>query len=534
MGFSLFLLVFYLLVSISLFLLFPKAGVAAWKGLVPGLNFVEWCKLIGRKPAHALFLLFPIVNIFIFAGMAVDMVRSFKKYALWHSALAVVITPIAFAYLGLSKEEKYDEPTRAKEQAYADQLNEAREGGKKRQLAKLEKNNPYRKSASREWVEAIVFAVFAAAFIRMFLIEAYVIPTPSMEGSLLVGDFLFVSKADYGVRLPQTVAMIPLLHNRIPGLNRESYLKKPQLKYKRLPGLKKVERNDPVVFNYPEGDSVYVMPGRTWSVYDARRNAVSEPYATQIRSGRVSLTTRPIDKMDHYIKRCIGVAGDSLEIRNRVVYINGEIAEAPEYIQFLYELTNPSGPISTRNFSDIGISNEDIASNQGNYMILHLSAKQADQLSQMDPNMTVTPFEYGEKYDTPGTVFPHDGTTYPTWNRDNYGPIYIPKEGDVLKLTPQTINQYRRLIEVYEDNDLVINGDQYTINGEATSEYTVQQDYYWMMGDNRHNSEDSRIWGYVPETHVVGRPVIIWFSTKDGSIAKGIRWKRLFKGASKI
>ena len=167
-------------------------------------------------------------------------------------------------------------------------------------------------------------------------------------------------------------------------------------------------------------------------------------------------------------------------------------------------------------------------------MILHLGEAQAERLRQMDPNMTVQPYEYGEKFDVPGTVFPHDATNFPEWNRDNYGPIYVPKQGDEIQLSPSTISLYKRIIEVYEGNELQINGNQYVINGEATNTYTIQQDYFWMMGDNRHNSEDSRIWGFVPETHVVGRPVIIWFSTKDGSIAKGINWKRIFKGASKI
>jgi signal peptidase I len=167
-------------------------------------------------------------------------------------------------------------------------------------------------------------------------------------------------------------------------------------------------------------------------------------------------------------------------------------------------------------------------------MILHLSEKQAAMLKQMDPNITVQPYEYGEKFDKPGTVFPHDATHFPEWTRDNFGPIYIPKKGDVVKLTPETIHLYKRIIQVYEDNDLQIKGDQYIINGEATDEYTIQMDYYWMMGDNRHNSEDSRIWGFVPATHVVGRPVIIWFSTKNGSISNGINWKRIFKNAARI
>ncbi|MEO0340381.1 MAG: signal peptidase I [Bacteroidota bacterium] len=535
MGFALFVLVLYVLVSISLFFLFPKTGVEGWKGLVPGLNFAEWCKVVGRKPLHALFLLIPIVNIFIFAGLAIDMVRSFKKYELWHSAVALVLTPVAFLYLAFNKDEKYDGPTRDKEEAYLSQLDEAKKKGNKRQIKKLEDNNPYYKSPMREWIEAIVFAVFAAAFIRMFLIEAYVIPTPSMEGSLNTGDFLFVSKATYGIRLPQTIAMIPLLHNRIPRLGMESYLERPSLEYRRLPGLKEVEVNDPVVFNYPEGDSVYIFPVRSWSIYDYRRGQIPQPYASQIASGAAKLVTRPMDKMDHYIKRCVAAAGDSLEIRDGAIILNGAQVEWPKNVQFLHTISNTAGgTINNRNFEKMGISEGDFAGNSPNGPVYHLSFQQAEKIKQSDPNIVVQKFPYGEQSDAPGLVFPHDAENYPDWNRDNYGPIYIPKKGTTVKLTPKTINFYRRIIDVYEENDIQVSGDKYIINGQETDEYTFQQNYYWMMGDNRHNSEDSRFWGPVPEKNIVGRPLVIWFSTKDGSIGKGINWNRIFKNASKI
>lgn len=193
-----------------MYFVFPKAGVEGWKGLVPGLNFVVWAQLVGRKPAHAAWLLFPIVNIFIYASLAIDMVRSFRHYTFWESVLAVIATPFFFLYLGLTTKEKYDGPTLVKEHDYRDQLKAAHDSKNNRLFQKLQAANPYKRSGLREWAEAIIFAVFAAAFIRMFLIEAYVIPTSSMEDSLLVGDFLFVSKAHYGIRTPQTIAMIPL------------------------------------------------------------------------------------------------------------------------------------------------------------------------------------------------------------------------------------------------------------------------------------------------------------------------------------
>lgn len=528
MSVLIFILIGYVILSAALYFIFPKADEDGWKGLVPGLNFGVWCRLIGRNPLHALWLLFPIVNIFIIAGMCIDMVRSFGKYSFGYSALAVVFAPITLLYLGLSKEEEYEGPTLVREREYREAIHKAQEKNDRRALKKLTANNPYKKSGGREWAEAIIFAVFAAAFIRMFLIEAYVIPTSSMEGSLLVGDFLFVSKAHYGIRTPQTIAMVPLLHNRIPGLGTESYLRKPQLPYYRLPALEKIDRNDAVVFNYPEGDSVYFFKERTWTIYDYRRGVVAAASPLrhqQIKSGQAKLIVRPMDKKDHYIKRCIAIPGDSLEIRDRQVYINGEPGKNPTNIQFMYMVDVPSGMINTRNFEDWGISQEDQLEVRNDYMLLILNEEQKEKIQAMDPEITITPFEYGNMERNPVKIFPHDPQHFPNWNVDNFGPIYIPKAGATVKVSPENIALYRRIIDVYEDNDLRIEGDKIFINGQEAEEYTFKMNYYWMMGDNRHNSEDARIWGYVPEDHIVGKPLFIWMSTKD--------WRRIFSSANK-
>ncbi len=533
MGILLFFLTGYVLLSIGLFFLFKKSGRPAWMGLVPGLNFVIWSQMVGRPGWWAALLLIPIVNIFIYAGLCVDMVRSFRKYTFWHSALSVVFGPVYFIYLGLNKDEAYDGPTLVREKEYRAQIEEAKEKNNTRLLKKLQANNPYHKSATREWAEAIIFAVFAAAFIRMFLIEAYVIPTSSMEGSLLVGDFLFVSKAHYGIRTPQTILMLPLLHNRVPIIGGESYLENPQLPYYRFPALEEINRNDPVVFNYPEGDSVYIFPARTWSIHDYRRGAVQPPYRQMIKSGQAQLVTRPMDKKDHYIKRCIALPGDSLEIRNRQVYINGAAAEKPQYLQYMYLVSYPEGMINTRNFSDWGISNEDIINQSSTSMFVILSDAQKEKVQNMDPSITIEQVDMGKLENNPGRFFPHDPANFPDWNYDNYGPIYIPKKGKTVSITPENVALYRRIIEAYEGNELAVQDGQIYINGEAADSYTFAMDYYWMMGDNRHNSEDSRIWGFVPENHIVGKPLFIWFSTKEGSIANGIRWKRIFSSADK-
>ena len=397
MGILIFIIISYILLSLSLRKVFEKAGVSPQKALIPGVNFMEWAKIIGRPKWWALLLLVPIVNIFIYAGMCVDLVRSFKKYDFVDSALAVLYAPFSFYKIGNNKADKYDGPTLEKEAAYQAEMEAAHNADDRLKLKRLMAKNPYQKSAVREWAEAIVFAVFAAAFIRMFLIEAYVIPTSSMEGSLLVGDYLFVSKAHYGIRTPETIAMIPLLHNRIPSIDTESYLEKPNLPSVRLPAIETIDKNDPVVFNYPEGDSVYVIPGRTWSVYDKRRNSIPPSTIKAIDQGRYSVVTRPIDKMDHYIKRCVATPGDSLQIIDRQLYINGQPAKNPSNVQFRY-LVKHNGPLSERKFDDWGISPEDrIFYNDGTnpesdtHKMLVLSEAQKKEIQAMDANIEIIP-----------------------------------------------------------------------------------------------------------------------------------------------
>lgn len=524
-----FILVSYVLLSISLFFLFPKAGEEGWKGLVPLYNFAVMARLVGRKPAYALWLLFPVVNLFIYAYLCIEMVRSFKKYSFLHAVAAVVYAPAFFFYLAFSKNEKYDGPTLTKEREFHEQLHEAREKKNTRLLQKLEATNPYKKSVVREWTEAIIFAVFAAAFIRMFLIEAYVIPTSSMEGSLIVGDFLFVSKAHYGIRTPKTILMVPLLHNRIPIVNRESYIAEPHLPFTRIKALESIDRNDPVVFNYPEGDSVYVVPGRTYSVYDVKRN----PKYLGTLPDQYPLTVRPVDKKDHYIKRCVAISGDTIQVIDRQLYINGKPAQNPKYIQFTYQVNIP-GSINTSQFEDWGISREDQRAQGPGYMILVLNEEQKQKIQALDPGIQIVPFDMSRNNPTPHNLFPYDTLHFGGWTVDNYGPVYIPKAGVTIPLSMENLAMYRRAIEVYEGNQLEVANGAIKINGQAADSYTFKMNYYWMMGDNRHNSEDSRVWGFVPEDHVVGKPLFIWLSAKDGKIGNGIRWNRIFQSASNI
>ncbi|HHB79109.1 MAG TPA: signal peptidase I [Saprospiraceae bacterium] len=515
------LIIFYLLTSFTLAKLFEKAGVEKSKAYIPGVNFIYWAKLIGRKPIYVLWLLVPVVNIFVYAGMAVDMVRSFGRYSFWDSFLAVIATPVIFSSIGKNAQDTYRGPNYTMEKEYKAKMAKAKKSGDKATYQKLLRTSPYEKNGAREWAESIIFAVFAAAFIRMFLIEAYVIPTPSMEGSLLVGDYLFVSKAHYGIRTPMTVLQIPLLHNRIPFLNRESYITHPSLGYHRLKAIEPVGRNKPVVFNYPEGDSVYVVPGRTFSIYDVRRN----PQQLGGVPSRYPLTVRPIDKRDHYIKRCIGVGGDTLQIRDRQVYINGKAVENPKKMQFNYKVVSVGAPISPKALAAIGVTKK-VAHTDNIYA---LNSEQVQKIKTLSPDIIV---EVQSSNPPNKGLFPHDMKIMGNWTVDNYGPVVIPKKGMTVPLNDFTFPFYQRVIRVYEGNKLEKKGGKFYLNGNEADSYTFKMNYYWMMGDNRHQSEDSRFWGFVPQDHIVGKPLFIWMSVEKEGPDKGIRWNRVFKSAS--
>ncbi len=539
MSVLIFLIVLYVLLGLSMMKLFEKAGIPGWKALVPGLAAVEWCKMVGRKPWYALWLLFPIVNFFIYAALCIDMIRSFGKHSFWQAALSVIFAPIPFFMIGQNPQDKYEGPILDREREYHRQYHEALEKKDKTALRKLESDNPFRKTQLREWAEAIIFAVFAAAFIRMFLIEAYVIPTSSMEGTLKVGDYLFVSKAHYGIRTPMTVLQFPLVHNRFSSgsglLARESYSTNPSLPYFRLPAIEKIDHNEPVVFNFPAGDSVIITPDRTYDIYQWRREIESLRRINQFAPPTPDVVARPLDKKDHYIKRCIGLPGDSLMIRNGQVYINGQAVQNPTHQQFAYFIKNTSGNLNLKKLEEIGVSLNDVILIQmptgETRRYYNLDATQVEKVKSFGPDVTLERFSPGTRA---GYVFPNDASRYGNWTVDDFGPIYIPKKGATITLTEDNLPFFERIIQVYENNKMVAKAGKFYINGEETSTYTFKQDYYWMMGDNRHNSEDSRIWGYVPENHVVGKPLFIWFSTKNGNLREGINWDRIFSSASRM
>lgn len=386
----------------------------------------------------------------------------------------------------------------------------------------------YRKTA--EWVEAILFATVVATLIRIFIFEMYVIPTSSMEKSLLVGDYLCVSKVAYGPKMPNTPLSFPFVHHTMPFAEKaKSYVEWISWPYHRLAGRGEVKRYDAVVFNFPEGDTV-ALEMQAASYYDILRD-YQRTYGTtkgreELRK-RFTVVSRPVDKRENYIKRAIGMPGDSIQVIHSEVRINGVAQETIQKLQFVYFVYTNGTQINARVLEEMGIAKDDILfDHQNQSYTLPLTQENVERLKKMSNITDVV------KYEATGsslTYFPHD-VRY-QWNEDNFGPLWIPKKGATIHLTEENLPLYRRVIEIYEGNKLEVKGNQIYVNGQPNSEYTFRMNYYFMMGDNRHNSADSRFWGFVPEDHVVGKASFIWFSTdKDQGFFTKIRWSRIFQG----
>jgi signal peptidase I len=392
-----------------------------------------------------------------------------------------------------------------------------------------------------EWVDDILFALIAVYFINIFIFQNYQIPSSSLEKSLLVGDYLFVSKLSYGPRIPNTPISFPLVQNTLPFSETKSYLEWPAWKYKRVAGLGKVKRNDIVVFNFPAGDTIAFLmqnPDYYSLVEEYGRDAILLNKGT---FGEVMY--RPVDKRENYVKRCIGMPGDSLSVVNNQVYIDGAPAKNPKDMQYNYFVETNGSMISAEQFRQMGISKEDQVLAQQNH--LSYAGIKPNEAGRYNPiyhlPLTNKSLEYLKKLSIIKsiTIEPEifGGNTYPTgyatgWTRDNFGPLWIPKKGATIELNERNIALYHRCIRNYENNDTEIRSDgTFLINGQAAQTYTFKYDYYFMMGDNRHKSSDSRVWGFVPEDHIVGKPIIVWLSLdKDyGLFNGGIRWNRLFR-----
>lgn len=532
-------IIFFLIIQVIHFLgtwkLYQKAGRKAWEALVPIYNGIVLMQIINRPKWYVFLLFIPVVNLLMFPVVWVETIRSFGKNTTLDTWLVLLTLGFYIYYLNYVETNK---------------------------LTHIPDRSLKPKNAVADFVSSVVFAVIVATVIHTYFIQPFTIPTGSLEKTLLVGDFLLVSKMHYGARTPMTAVALPMVHDTLPlvptsydglpkSINRyPSYLKKPQIPYFRFPGFQKIKKNDIVVFNWPT-DTVRYFGDKT---------------ANGIR--------KPIDKKSNYVKRCVGTPGDVIEGRNGDLYINGELLKLsdrakPQYIttvkvkgqltqEFLskYEIqpwaftyvvkanlwddpavrkyfNDPRNKVSlsessrdSLNVYAVGfVDNAGVMERLGmqiDGVRANLTVQQAEQMKN-DPAVVSV-----ERFTAPAEkrIFPHTKD----WSQDNFGPIYIPAKGETIELNAETLPFYKEIIRDYEKNDLKVIGNEILINNQPATTYTFKQDYYWMMGDNRHNSEDSRYWGYVPDDHIVGKPVFIWMSwdsSQQGFFNK-IRWERLF------
>ena len=509
MLYDILLLLYFVGTIIGLWFVFKKAGVAPWKALIPLYNIVVWIKLCGKSWKWYLYMLIPAINVFCFLLLVVETAKVFRRYGFWEQFAAVVFPWIYLPVVGLSPKTHYHDP-------------------------RVEP--PAKVSEARDWADALVFALVAAVIIRGNIFELYNIPSSSMEKSLLVGDHVLVSKLAYGPRVAMTPLSLPLMHNTLilTGEKVESYLKWPQLPYHRYPGYTHVKRFDAVVFNFPEGDTtLHASPGNQYTYYDA------------VRSGNRELLdggwfTRPVDKRTNYIKRCIGLPGDDLQIIDQTVYINGQPIETPHDAQVWHAIQFRPGLDPTRLLDEQGVSAEDLEHalvwrelDGALNVMLPLTKNMAAQLANNYAVLDVKPVPNGGYGINAFFGMPEEttalfgGSEQRGWTVDNFGPVHIPAKGETLTLTADNLPFYRRLITTYEHNTLEVKDSIIYINGQPTNTYTCRMNYYWMMGDNRHNSQDSRFWGFVPEDHISGKAKTIYFSwDKDH---KKIRWNRILR-----
>ena len=411
------------------------------------------------------------------------------------------------------------------------------------------------------WVDALVFALVAVYFINLFFFQNYVIPSSSLEKSLLTGDYLFVSKVSYGPRIPETPLTMPLTQHTLPLVNVKSYVEWPHWDYRRVKGLGNVKLNDIVVFNYPAGDTLcneeryqandyYQMVysigdqileqnGQQQDVrvlnplqqrhYFEKVYAAGRNYILNMPGEYGDIISRPTDRRENYVKRCVGLPGQTLQIKNRIVYLDGKANKEPDNVQYTYKM-KLKGEFPIDLADELGITNEDLLMyNQSG--VIPLTKKACLALKANKNLVESISINADAIY---GDLYPLNA--YTGWTRDNYGPVWIPKKGKSIQLNLKNLPIYERCIKVYEGNDLKVDSQgNIFINGKLAKSYTFKLDYYWMMGDNRHNSADSRYWGFVPEDHIVGKPIFIWWShSPDHPGFSGIRWNRLFNFVDNI
>ncbi|SFW12625.1 signal peptidase I [Sinomicrobium oceani] len=486
-GWFLFFLILQIVHFAGTWKLYQKAGRKAWEALIPVYNAIVLMKIINRPVWWVILLFIPIINLIMFPVVWVETARSYGRNSTADTWLTILTLGLYIYYINYALEVTY-----------------------------IPERSLKPRTATGEWVSSILFAIVAATLVHTYIMQPYVIPTSSLEKSLLVGDFLFVSKFHYGARVPMTTVAAPMVHDTIPGLGMKSYLfnddiskkntswmNKFQLPYMRLPGFEDIKRNEIVVFNQP-ADTL-----RDMNDFYPDRNYY-----------------KPIDKKTNLVKRCVGVPGDSLEIRDGYVYINGEKTVLPDRARPQYSYivkTNGANLSPAYMYERFDVTDNFGQRSDGSYYFVALTEESALRLSKT-PNVVSVERQVEASGRPNPRLFPN--TKDNMWSADNFGPIYIPEKGKKIALTKENLPLYKRIIREYEGNTLQVNGNEITINGQPAESYTFKQDYYWMMGDNRDNSIDSRYWGYVPFDHVVGKPVFVWFSWDK--ISKNVRWDRVF------
>ena len=452
---------------------YKAAGKNPLLALIPVYNAVVLMQIIKRPRWWVLLLFVPVINILMFPIIWVETLRSFDKNTLKDTWGCVLTLGFYLYYVNYTQKLIY-----------------------------IKDRNLKPKNKTGEWVSSLLFAVIAATLVHTYVMQPYVIPTSSLEKSLLVGDFLFVSKFHYGARVPSTAVAAPMVHDTLPFLKIRSYLKKPQLPYLRLPGFQKIKRNDIVVFNWPA-------------------DTVQQFFKTPDRK-----IIKPIDKKSNYVKRCVAIAGDTLQLIDGTIFINGKKSIMPERAkpQFTHKVVTHK-PLSTKIiYEKFKVKRGEASTYKGDYY-LNLDSLTAKKVAQNPLVKSVQRFT--QPRGIYGGVFPKDENNH--WNVDNYGPIYVPKKGRTIALNKENLPLYKKIIQDYEHHKLTSEQGRIYIDDKPADTYTFAQDYYWMMGDNRHYSEDSRYWGFVPFDHIVGKPVFIWFSWNSQGKGLGkIRWERLF------